>query len=110
MARKKNLRIRDYSAAKLQDLLQSSPSVLVHFGTDWCAPCRRLERVLAELLEQTQLSLPVAKINVEDEPDFARTLGVTKNPTLCLFEKGELQRMRLGYADPSEVLAFLAES
>ena len=99
-------RLREYTSATLSSALDSAPSLtLIHFGTDWCAPCRRLERLLLELQVEWGDQIALGKVNVEDEPDLARTFSVTRNPTLCLFRQGELLARQEGYADKTELLA-----
>ena len=94
------VRLREYNATTFAATLESLDlPFLVHFGTDWCAPCRRLERVLIDLLEVWGDNVLVGKINVEDEPDLARAWGVTRNPTVCLFRQGELVARREGYSE-----------
>jgi thioredoxin len=101
------VRLKEYNGATLCALLGEADSVLVHFGTDWCAPCKRLERTLLGLLQTGSLGAQVAKVNVEDEPDLAKHYSVTKNPTLCYFFKGELVKTRVGMACEKTVLGMV---
>lgn len=104
-------RLREYSAATFNTALQNfEHPLVVHFGTDWCAPCKRLERLLLDLMEEWSDSVRVGKVNVEDEPELARTYGVTRNPTLCLFRKGELVARQEGLIEGPELLKFLRPS
>jgi thioredoxin 1 len=98
-------RLKECDDRKLDELLTRPDPLLLHFGTDWCTPCKRLERVLLGVHE----SLParLAKINVEDHPDIAIAFSVTKNPTLCLFEGGDLIARHEGYLPSEGVLAFV---
>ena len=74
-------RLKECDPQSLAELLAVPDPLLLHFGTDWCTPCKRLEKVLLSVHE----SLParLAKVNVEDHPEIAQDLSVTKNPTLC---------------------------
>ncbi len=98
------MRIPEFTGACIEQALKETTGpLLVHFGTDWCAPCKRLERVLSELMPDWGDGVRVGKINVEDEPETARAFQVTKNPTLCLFRDGQLVERREGYRDHSAV-------
>jgi thioredoxin 1 len=93
-------RIREYNAATFEQALSSAQApFLVHFGTDWCSPCKRLERLLLELLQDWGEAVVVGKVNVEDEPDLASSYAVTRNPTVCLFRDGELIARQEGFTD-----------
>ena len=101
------MRIQEYGTSTLPGLLGDTDRVLVHFGTDWCGPCKRLERVLLGLVEKEALGAHLAKVNVEDEPELAQLYSVTKNPTLCYFEHGSLVRSREGFASEEVVLTLM---
>lgn len=103
-------KIQEYTTATLGPAIaNSSTPLLVHFGTDWCAPCKRLERVLGELLSDSWGdSVQVGKVNVEDEPELAREHSVQRNPTLCLFLAGKMVARREGFLDKLELQDLLA--
>lgn len=101
-------RIREYTASTLKNAITNATSpFLVHFGTDWCAPCKRLERVLMELLGDWGDKVDVGKVNIEDEPDLARSFEVHRNPTVCVFCSGELVAKREGFANRLQLVDLL---
>jgi thioredoxin 1 len=101
-------RLREYTSATLEQALSAAePPLLVHFGTDWCPPCKKLEKILLELLRDEGDSLRVGKVNVEDQPELARTYSVTRNPTVCVFREGQLVARHEGFTDRPELLRLL---
>lgn len=98
-------RLKECDSARLRQLLSSPEPLLLHFGTDWCAPCKRLERVLLDVYET--LSVRMAKVNVEDFPEIAQEHSVTRNPTLCLFQESKLKARHEGFLSAEEVLGFV---
>ena len=104
-------RLKEYDQKTLADALRDCPTpFLLHFGTDWCTPCRKLERVLLELAEDWQETIRLGKINVEDELQLAAAYGVTRNPTLCLVQDENLVRRLEGFHSHSDVTAFVTGS
>ena len=101
------MRLKECTSQNIDELVGQVGDLLLHFGTDWCTPSKRLERVLVELLKDNRLGVAVAKINVEDEPELASRFGVSKNPTLCLTSNGEVKVRREGFADADTVLALV---
>lgn len=98
-------RLKECDPKNLTSLLAEPDPLLLHFGTDWCTPCKRLERVLLGL--DGTLGARVAKVNVEDYPEIAERFSVTKNPTLCLLKEGQVAERHEGYLEPNAVLAFV---
>lgn len=103
-----NMRLQELSDSGLSELLRSESIALVQFGTDWCAPCKRQERVLLSAASNWRGKIVLGKVNVEDWPDCAQAYQVQRNPTLCLFRSGELLARHEGFLDPAELEAFVS--
>jgi thioredoxin 1 len=101
-------RIPEHSPASLQVVLDTQVSLLlVHFGTDWCAPCKRLERVILELMSEWGEAVMVGKVNTEDHPELAKAFRVARNPTLCVFREGRLTARQEGCVGKDVILRLL---
>lgn len=87
-----------------EDLINSSDlPVLVDFYADWCAPCKMLSPVIAQLSREYKGRMVTVKINTEKKQDVARRYAIQSIPTIMLFHRGK-QLMRLQGAHPYESL------
>ena len=77
--------------------------LVVDFWAPWCRPCVALEPILAEL------SVPVAKLNVDDFPEIASRYDVLSIPTVSLFAGGERKGTLVGFRPRAHFEAWLAE-
>ena len=72
-----------------EEVLESALPVLVDFWAPWCVYCRRIEPAVEELAADTEGTLIVAKVNVEEQEALADQFGVETIPSLLLFRDGE---------------------
>lgn len=80
------------------EVLESEQPVLVDFWAAWCQPCRKMDRVLAEIAEERD-DLRIVKLDVETEQRTGAQYGVLAMPTLMLFSGGR-EVLRLVGAGP----------
>jgi thioredoxin 1 len=93
-------------ATFVSDVLQSDRPVLVDFWAEWCAPCRKVEPLLAEIANEMGDKVLIVKVNIDENPETARAYRV---PTLTMFKGGEAVNSVAG-AKPKGALINLIES
>jgi thioredoxin len=61
---------------------EGNKPAIIDFYADWCAPCRQLSPVIAELAGKYSGKIIVYKVDTEKERDLAQKLGISALPTL----------------------------
>lgn len=72
-----------------QEVLQSQTPVVVDFWAPWCGPCRMVGPILDDLAKQYAGKVTIAKINTDENPQWATKYGVQGIPTLLFIQGGE---------------------
>lgn len=85
-----------------EEVLESDVPVLVDFWATWCMPCRMLAPVIDEMAAEAN-GYKVGKVNVDEEPELARTYNVMSIPTVLVFKNGQLAASAVG-VQPKEAL------
>lgn len=89
------------------EVIQADRPVLVDFWAPWCAPCRVVGPILAELAEQRQDQLKVVKVNIDEYQEQAAKQRVMILPTLVLFKNGQAVDRLQGALPKRAILALL---
>lgn len=91
------------------DVLASSKPVLVDFWATWCNPCKMVAPVLEEIAREQSKTLTVAKLDIDANPETARTYQVMAVPTMLLFRDGKIVKQFVGAKPKAALLRELAE-
>ncbi len=93
MVKVKNDSAMEITDQEFESLISSNDLVLVDFFADWCMPCVMLAPIIEELAESMK-NVKFAKINVDENQEYAEKFGVRSIPTLIIFKDGkEVERI-----------------
>ena len=102
--------VLETSRAQTAALFQnSSLPVLVDFYSQTCGPCHMMHPVLERLARRRAGEIMVIRVDVEKDPELARSFGVRAVPTFVIVLKG-IERGRTSGAMSEENLALWAAS
>ena len=86
-----------------ETVLQSKIPVIVDFWAPWCGPCRMVAPTLEKLAREYSGKMLVAKVNTDEDPDWASRYGVQGIPTMLLIAGGKIVHRQVG-ALPEPIL------
>jgi thioredoxin 1 len=79
-----------------QTVLNSHVPVIVDFWAPWCGPCKMVAPILEKLAKEYAGKIVVAKVNTDDNPEWAGKYGVQGIPTMLFIAGGKIVHRQVG--------------
>jgi thioredoxin 1 len=83
-------------AAFEKTVLQSTLPVVVDFWAPWCGPCRMVAPALEKIAKEQAGKVIIAKVNTDEDSEWAIKYGVQGIPTMLFIANGELVHRQVG--------------
>jgi len=90
-------------AAFEKTVLNSTIPVIVDFWAPWCGPCKMIAPALEKVAKENAGKVIIAKVNTDENPEWAIKYGVQGIPTILFFSGGKIIHRQVG-ALPEPVL------
>ena len=79
-----------------ETILKSNLPVIVDFWAPWCGPCRMVAPTLEKLAVEYEDQMVVAKVNTDENPEWAQRYGVQGIPTMLFVADGKIVHRQVG--------------
>jgi thioredoxin 1 len=83
-------------AAFENTVLKSETPVIVDFWAPWCGPCKMVGPILEKIAKEYEGKVIVAKVNTDENNEWAGKYGVRGIPTMLFIAKGKVVHQQVG--------------
>jgi len=97
------LEVKQLSINEFNTLIKKNQPVLIDFNTAWCAPCKKMNPIIEQLKKEYGQKATIIKIDVDQNTDVARKMGVRGVPVFMLFKNSKEVWRHSGVITKSEL-------
>jgi len=92
------------------EVRQADVPVVVDFWAEWCGPCKQIGPALEELSSELDGKVKIVKVDVDQNPNAAASMGVRGIPALFLFKDGEVVSNKTGAAPKAALQSWIEDA
>ncbi len=90
-------------------VMQSPLPVIVDFWAPWCGPCKMVGPILDKLAKEMAGTVIVAKVNTDEQAEWAQRFGVQGIPTMLFVANGKVVHRQVGAMPEAALRGIVAE-
>ena len=91
------------------ELINSEKAVMVDFSAEWCAPCKMMKPILAELKTRLGDKVTIIKVDIDSNPSLSTLYNIRSVPTLAVFKNGNIIWRNSGVMSADQLAKVLSQ-
>jgi thioredoxin len=91
--------VKDY-----EKLTTSNKKVVINFGAEWCAPCKKMKPYITKLQKELADKVTIVRLDADENKSIVNHLKIDGLPVIIIYENGKETWRNLGYLSEEEFL------
>ena len=96
--------------SSFNQIINSTPLVLIDFHAEWCGPCKMLSPMLKDISSEMKDKVKVIKIDVDKNQRLAAQYQIQGVPTVMLFKHGKQVWRQAGVPPKHQIVKIINQN
>lgn len=96
----------EITAVELKEKIKNGEKMVIDFWAPWCGPCKVLKPVFERISEEytnEDSDVKLYTVNVEENREFAASMGIRSIPTIKSFAGGKEVKNKIGLLQEGQI-------
>jgi thioredoxin len=77
------------SPDEYQKLINSDKKVVINFGAEWCAPCKRMKPYINRLQNELKDKVKIVRLDADENKSLVNHMKIDGLPVIIIYENGK---------------------
>ncbi len=77
------------SPDEYQKLINSDKKVVINFGAEWCAPCKRMKPYINRLQKELKDKVKIVRLDADENKSLVNHMKIDGLPVIIIYENGK---------------------
>lgn len=82
---------------EFQKLINSDKKVVINFGAEWCAPCKKMKPYLIRLQQELKDKVTIVRLDADENKTLINHMKIDGLPVIIIYENGKETWRNTGY-------------
>lgn len=80
-----------------QKLINSDKKVVINFGAEWCAPCKKMKPYITRLQQELKDKVTIIRLDADENKTLINHMKIDGLPVIIIYENGKETWRNTGY-------------
>ena len=103
MAKPSSDKLVGMSPDDYQKLINSDKKVVINFGAEWCAPCKKMKPYIIRLQEDLKDKVKIVRLDADENKSLVNYMKIDGLPVIIIYENGKETWRNIGFLSEEDL-------
>ena len=86
-----------------QKLINSNKKVVINFGAEWCAPCKKMKPYIIRLQSELKDKVKIVRLDADENKSLINHMKIDGLPVIIIYENGKETWRNTGFLSEEDL-------